>query len=362
MDNRIGGHAGQVPGAASAAPSGGLNNDRGSAPAHAASTIATAIAVHLPRELTLKCLDLIISTMPETVPQVLEIFKDEMAPQHGFSRLYQVLDSGNLNNLPTVDALTLDLQKFYQIDSSTDKRFIYKTLESISSHIPDLLSAENVDTALANRLAETSQVLFQTIGPDYGQAVSPDEQLTLNCLTQLSKLFALVVNPEEQATPMAKTRDFLTVEQADLSEAIQTVSIARGALNFQPLEYRNNREVVTAAINLNGQALQFASEALKNDIPIVLAAVRKSGLAGKHAGVGPQNNLEVAKAAVEGTVFALDWLSPDMRNHPDVTQLVFRERSLPPYSYFSNLYGQNTHEIVGRHGAERFITGWPDSV
>jgi hypothetical protein len=66
----------------------------------------------------------------------------------------------------------------------------------------------------------------------------------------------------------------------------------------------NDQEVVLAALEQDGRALQFASEGLKAYQYIILAAVRKNGLALKHAPAF-QTDKEVVFQAVWKNCLAL---------------------------------------------------------
>eukprot|EP00971_Amphidinium_carterae_P009031 178370-Amphidinium_carterae.1 len=61
--------------------------------------------------------------------------------------------------------------------------------------------------------------------------------------------------------------------------------------------WRSDREVVLAAVQHNGTALEFAAEALKGDRDVVLAAVQADGYALQYATEALRADPEVLRAA-----------------------------------------------------------------
>ena len=66
-------------------------------------------------------------------------------------------------------------------------------------------------------------------------------------------------------------------------EAIQLVKQDAFALENLDDIFKNDREIVMAAVSINGNTLKYASEALKNDRELVLEAVKKDASALEHA-------------------------------------------------------------------------------
>ncbi len=67
----------------------------------------------------------------------------------------------------------------------------------------------------------------------------------------------------------------------------------RGDLAHLDEEFRNDRDVVLAAVNKNGRFLEFASEELRNDRGVVLAALESNPLALEYASEGLRNDPEI---------------------------------------------------------------------
>lgn len=75
-------------------------------------------------------------------------------------------------------------------------------------------------------------------------------------------------------------------------------------------ELRNDEEVVLAAVQLCGGALEHASEEQQNDRKIVLVAVMQDGAALEHASQRLRNERHVVLAAVESSSTALPFPKP----------------------------------------------------
>jgi hypothetical protein len=91
---------------------------------------------------------------------------------------------------------------------------------------------------------------------------------------------------------------FATKLQNDKEVVLAAVNQCGWALEHASAELRNDKEVVLAAVNQNGWALRYASQELQNDKEVVLAAVTKHGSALENASEELQNNKEVCLVAV----------------------------------------------------------------
>ncbi len=90
-------------------------------------------------------------------------------------------------------------------------------------------------------------------------------------------------------------------------------------------QYENNTELIFAAIEHDGLAIQYVTDKLKNDPQkadiyreIVLAAVKKHGFALDFATDNLKADLEIVLAAVEKDGFALQFASPRLRGEPAI--------------------------------------------
>lgn len=76
--------------------------------------------------------------------------------------------------------------------------------------------------------------------------------------------------------------------------------------------------IVSQAVEENGNALECASEKIKKNAGIVLKAVLKEGLALKFAYPELQNNIDIALAAVAQNGMALEFVSPGLQANKEV--------------------------------------------
>jgi hypothetical protein len=83
-------------------------------------------------------------------------------------------------------------------------------------------------------------------------------------------------------------------------------------------ELRSDRDVVLAAVQVDGHSLRYASEELKQDRSVVLAAVKESGMALQHAGEEPRKDREVVLSAVGCHSQALRYACAELRGDQEV--------------------------------------------
>ena len=83
---------------------------------------------------------------------------------------------------------------------------------------------------------------------------------------------------------------------------------------------QGDREVMLAAVKVDGQALYYGSKSIRNDKEIVLEAVKKKGLILKYASYELREDKEIALAAVKQDKRALEYIaSEELKQHPDIT-------------------------------------------
>jgi hypothetical protein len=82
--------------------------------------------------------------------------------------------------------------------------------------------------------------------------------------------------------------------------------------------FKDDVEIISLAVQCDGDCLQFASKELRNDVELVLAAVNQNGLALRFAHEKLQNDRHIALAAVNQNGLALQYASNELRNDFDV--------------------------------------------
>ncbi|CAJ1410590.1 unnamed protein product [Effrenium voratum] len=88
-------------------------------------------------------------------------------------------------------------------------------------------------------------------------------------------------------------------------EEVRQLMAGELELESMPAELRADRDVVAAALHVDGHALRHASEDLRADRDTVLTAVRENGLALSHAHEDLRGDLDVVLAAVRQNGLAL---------------------------------------------------------
>jgi len=101
-------------------------------------------------------------------------------------------------------------------------------------------------------------------------------------------------------------------------ELVELVRACPMSLRSVPPEYRRDREIVLAAVQEEGAALQFADSTLRIDRGVVLSAVRQAGWALQFAAISLQADREIVMAAVKQSGWALYWAAPILRADKEV--------------------------------------------
>ena len=94
------------------------------------------------------------------------------------------------------------------------------------------------------------------------------------------------------------------------------------ALQYTSAELQGDREIVMEAVNNNGMALQYATEKLQRDREIVMVAVKQDGEALQYASERLKGIKEIVMAAVKQDGEALEYATTELQKHPDITQMV----------------------------------------
>ena len=82
--------------------------------------------------------------------------------------------------------------------------------------------------------------------------------------------------------------------------------------------YRDDPEIVLAAVAVRGGALQFASAKLQGKTLVVRAAVKRDGLAIRFASEAMKNDKEICNMAVDQNGAALQYMTEQAQNRPTV--------------------------------------------
>ena len=123
------------------------------------------------------------------------------------------------------------------------------------------------------------------------------------------------------------------------------------AFKYVPYESKEDRELVLAAVRIDGCILEYASEQMQNDREVVLAAVRQNGMALKYADPQLRNNREVVLAAVKKDARALSCASDVLKG--DVSVVAKAVNNNIPSLLFAKLeHPQDIADAVAGLGPE----------
>ena len=110
----------------------------------------------------------------------------------------------------------------------------------------------------------------------------------------------------------------LEVGDPKFEELIDEDDDSNYILKYTIKSLRNDKEVVLAAVQKNGRALQYASAELKADKEVVLAAVQQDGCALQYASAELKADKEVVLAAVQQDGDALYYASAELQADKEV--------------------------------------------
>ncbi len=117
---------------------------------------------------------------------------------------------------------------------------------------------------------------------------------------------------------LKEIEDFSAELRNDRDVVLAAVQLKGCALEFASLELRSDRDVVLAAVQQNGAALEFASLKLRSDRVVVLASVKLKGWTLQFASPELRSDRDVVLAAVQRSGWALEFASPEFQNDCDV--------------------------------------------
>ena len=111
----------------------------------------------------------------------------------------------------------------------------------------------------------------------------------------------------------------------EIYDSINLVKKSGNILNTLSTEFRNNEEIVKAAVKQNGLSLKYASEALKADKTIVEAAMNQDIMAFKYAGSSLKNNKEFVSSLLKHDGTLIQFISPEMQNDKEIVLIAIKQ-------------------------------------
>jgi hypothetical protein len=181
-----------------------------------------------------------------------------------------------------------------------------------------------------SRVAELVD-LYQSISIRLSQSTRPPEQRALQAIKaelvgRLGKCLHRVpeLHNNREIVLAAVQHNGLALQYASAAlrndPVIVRAAVQRDgpALEYASEDLRNDPEIVRAAVQQNGRALEFASEDLRNDPVIVLAAVQQNGMALQYASADMRNDPVIVRAAVQQNCWALEYAAAELRADPAI--------------------------------------------
>ena len=120
--------------------------------------------------------------------------------------------------------------------------------------------------------------------------------------------------PETATYNNTSTSQLTTIEK--VIENIKSNKITKFIIADK--EIKNNKQVVLAAVKIDGSAIRFASEKLRSDYDVALAAVTKTPSAIEHIPSTIQGYENIAITAVKNNSSAMQHISSDSEHYKDI--------------------------------------------
>jgi hypothetical protein len=114
-------------------------------------------------------------------------------------------------------------------------------------------------------------------------------------------------------------RNMPSAMRADREVVLAAVQSLGTALQYAAKELRSDREVVVTAVRSQGSALYWAAREFRSDRDVVLAAVRSQGEALQYAAAEYKADRDVVLAAVSSRGFALGYAAAELRRDRQIT-------------------------------------------
>jgi len=112
---------------------------------------------------------------------------------------------------------------------------------------------------------------------------------------------------------------------SDRDAVLAAVGVNGAALQYAPIQFKENKDVVLASVRQNGLALEFASAAMQGDMDIAQAAVHQNGFALRYVRPLLKKKISLTLAAVPGNGDAFTSADREMKEKKDLVLQVVAE-------------------------------------
>ena len=150
-----------------------------------------------------------------------------------------------------------------------------------------------------------------------------DEASPRNLLIRDKDIVLAAVNQDGMALEYA--HDDLKDNREVVEAALESEGVA---LRYASQALKSDKDVILAAVRKNGSALQYVNDEFKQDREVVLAAVKKNGYAFRFASDALKGNGDVVKAAVQQCGFALKFASVALKSDKEIVKAAVRQCGL----------------------------------
>ena len=116
------------------------------------------------------------------------------------------------------------------------------------------------------------------------------------------------------------------------------------SLKYASDSMKNNKQVVLSAINKDGTLLIYASNKLRNNKEIVTVAVKQNGLALEHASFSLRNNKEIVLYATTQNIQSLEYASNRIKNNKYIMLILVKQNGFA--LEYTTDYLKNDKEVV----------------
>jgi hypothetical protein len=165
------------------------------------------------------------------------------------------------------------------------------------------------------------------------------------------KLMLKLITKEKEGKVISYLSDELKNDYDVVSE---TVKINGVCIIYASENCKNNKEIALLAVKNKGYALEFIFENLKNNKEVVMAAVKNYGEALKYASENLRDNKEVVLAAVSHNGNALKYASDNLKNDLEIALAAYHSVK-GSTQFFSK-------EIKKRIGGQKNIAQYLESL
>lgn len=132
--------------------------------------------------------------------------------------------------------------------------------------------------------------------------------------------------------------------KADKEVVLVAIAQNENALQFASLDLRENEELATKVVSTNGLTLEHVADKLKDNENVVITAVSNNGIALKYASLNLRKNKHIVSLAVSKNGFALRFASEELKDDDELVRTAITQEGEALF-FASNRLKQNRELI-----------------